>query len=156
QELLAFKGEVNSTLAFSPDGHQLAIASPPDVFVAGTSAAFDGTVRILDAAPVPPQPPQPLPAMPPPAKALVRPLTEGWHLSDVVATSGSFDVGLDSKVHHGGQRSAGIKSSAAENTMTGGPGVRQIFRADEYRGKRVRLSAFLKTDRAEGQGGHLV
>ena len=61
--------------------------------------------------------------------------------------SAGYNVGIDSMVVHGGSRSAYIQFRGFE--PQGWATVMQTFRADEYRGKRVRLSAFVKTENVE-------
>jgi hypothetical protein len=54
-----------------------------------------------------------------------------------------YEMGIDTTVKHGGKASAHIKFIGSS---TGGFGnLMQTFRADDYRGKRVRMSAWLKT-----------
>ena len=70
----------------------------------------------------------------------------GWAARFSVDSAG-YNVGIDSMVVHGGSRSAYIQFRGFE--PQGWATVMQTFRADEYRGKRVRLSAFVKTDNVE-------
>ena len=60
--------------------------------------------------------------------------------------SAGYNVGIDSMVVHGGRRSAYIQFRGEPQ---GWATVMQTFRAAEYRGKRVRLSAFVKTENVE-------
>src|SRR5262249_164925 len=59
-----------------------------------------------------------------------------------------YESGLDRKVVHGGKASAYVRMKDVEDTDFGTLG--QAFKADDYRGKRVRLSAWLKTRDASG------
>ena len=70
----------------------------------------------------------------------------GWAARFSVDSMG-YNVGIDSMVVHGGSRSAYIQFRGFE--PHGWATVMQTFRADEYRGKRVRLSAFVKTENLE-------
>ena len=54
-------------------------------------------------------------------------------------------MGLDSNVRHGGNRSAFIKV----REPSGFGNVLQAFRADDYRGKRFRLSGYVKTENVD-------
>ena len=70
----------------------------------------------------------------------------GWAVRFSFDSAG-YNVGIDSMVAHGGRRSAYIQFRGLE--PQGWATVMQTFRADEYRGKRVRLSAFVKTENVE-------
>jgi hypothetical protein len=66
--------------------------------------------------------------------------------------AGGFAVGVDREVAHGGHASVSIRSIVAE--PKGFRAVTQLIKADAYRGKRVRLSGYLKTrDVREGSAG---
>jgi WD40 repeat protein len=123
RELLSFPG--GGAAAFSPDGRRVA---------RGTG---DGAVEIWDATPLPEKKPE-----------RVRPVTrqelaEGWS----GAASDDYEKALDTTVRHGGRASVRIKSKVPAPTGFGG--VAQTFRADDYRGKRLRLSGYVKTKDAE-------
>ena len=64
-----------------------------------------------------------------------------------VGTPTDYSVGIDSVNAHGGTRSAYIQFQGIE--PQGWATLMQTFRADAYRGKRVRLSAFVKTQDVE-------
>jgi erythromycin esterase len=57
--------------------------------------------------------------------------------------SGVFESGLDTEVKHGGNASAYIK--ATTDRPRGGTTLVQAFAADSFRGKRVRMSAYVRT-----------
>jgi hypothetical protein len=61
----------------------------------------------------------------------------GW----LVHAKGGDEVAKSRRVVHGGSWSAYVKATGGNNS----PGLLQWVRADRYRGKRVRLSAYLKT-----------
>jgi hypothetical protein len=62
-----------------------------------------------------------------------------------------YEVGIDRKERHGGKASAYVRLKNVEETDFGTLG--QVFKADDYRGKRVRLSAWLKTKDVAGGAG---
>jgi hypothetical protein len=74
---------------------------------------------------------------------------EGW--GGGTAQPGEYELGLDNSVAHGGKASGTIKALAGMPTGFGT--LTQAFKADEYRGKRVRYSGYIKTkDVSEGAG----
>jgi RNA polymerase sigma factor (sigma-70 family) len=82
-----------------------------------------------------------------PAEVAGRP--KGWFGG--CAKSDEYEVGLDRKERHGGKASAFVRLKNVEETDFGTLG--QAFKADDYRGKRVRLSAWLKTKGVAGGAG---
>jgi hypothetical protein len=64
-----------------------------------------------------------------------------------------YVVGVDSTQSWGGMPSAYVKSIA--ETKDGFGGMMQTAAADSYAGKRVKLSAWVKTEDANDGGGHL-
>jgi hypothetical protein len=66
---------------------------------------------------------------------------KGWGL--IGGVSPSVEVGVDRTIAHGGKASAYLKAAADDGFRFGI--LRQWVRAVRYRGKRVRLSAYLKT-----------
>jgi hypothetical protein len=60
-----------------------------------------------------------------------------------------YQAGIDHTFRHSGRSSIYLKSAS-----NGADSVRQRIRADAYRGKRIRLSGWVNTDKAE-QGGAL-
>jgi RNA polymerase sigma factor (sigma-70 family) len=82
-----------------------------------------------------------------PAEVAGRP--KGWFGG--CAKSEEYEVGLDRKERHGGKASAFVRLKNVADTDFGTLG--QVFKADDYRGKRVRLSAWLKTKDVAGGAG---
>ncbi len=72
--------------------------------------------------------------------------TNGWTF--VEGPSQHFDWGIDTSMIHQGNPSFFLKTK--EGASKGKGGLQQAFLADEYRGKRLRLSSFLKTENVEG------
>lgn len=59
----------------------------------------------------------------------------------------NYDISVDSTVKHGGRASAHVKSIAP--TTNGFGGFMQVIMADAYHGKRLRMSAWLRSANAE-------
>jgi C-terminal processing protease CtpA/Prc len=99
---------------------------------------------------------------PPPARTVAPgPRLENWFAN---GTTAAYVIGADRGVAHGGSASGHVASTSS---VTDGFGaLTQVFRADQYRGKRVRFSAFVKTKdattgaglwvRVDGNGGVLA
>jgi hypothetical protein len=68
----------------------------------------------------------------------------GWFLAGT--NPKAFEIGVDDSISHGGKRSAHIL--CLQSPCTGFGTLMQTFRADRYRGRRVRLSAWVKADQA--------
>ena len=66
-------------------------------------------------------------------------------------SAGAFRVGADRSVAHGGTSSGHITALSA--TPAGFGSFSQLIRPDEYRGKRVRYSAYVKTRNVSGNIG---
>jgi len=81
------------------------------------------------------------------SSGIVRQDPPGWVMRSSVGTLATYSVGIDSVIAHGGTRSAYIQFQGIE--PQGWATLMQTFRADAYRGKRVRLSAFVKTQDVE-------
>jgi ketosteroid isomerase-like protein len=64
---------------------------------------------------------------------------KGWN----GMSNANFLIGTDTAVKYGGNASAFIKSKHTENSMIG-TGLGQQIKADEYRGKRIRLNGWVK------------
>lgn len=76
----------------------------------------------------------------------------GWHKNG--AKSENYVAGVDSNVTWGGMPSAYVESLTP--TVAGGfGGMMQTTSAENYAGKRVRLSGWIKTENANEGGGHL-
>jgi hypothetical protein len=69
----------------------------------------------------------------------------GWHVAGT--RPGDFDFGSDTAITYGSSASGYIRSRVQESPGYGS--LLQTISARHYRGTRLRLSAFLKTDRAE-------
>jgi hypothetical protein len=77
----------------------------------------------------------------------------GWVLFGPVDGEPAFDFvgGTDSEIKHGGLRSATFLATDVTNDDQGR--LTQRFLADRYRGRRVRFSGYLKTNRVDGWAG---
>jgi hypothetical protein len=74
-----------------------------------------------------------------------RPIAPGWTAPE----SSDYEAGIDHKVVRTGKGSLYLKSTG------GNPkdyAARQSIKADAYRGKRIRLTAYVKPDQAAGGG----
>jgi erythromycin esterase len=76
-------------------------------------------------------------------------LTEGWTGPRKGATD--FECGLDLDIKHSGSRSAYLKGTVDQ--PRGQSALRQAIAADNYRGKRLRMSAIVRTQDVEGSVG---
>ncbi|HDR7658387.1 helix-turn-helix domain-containing protein [Bacillus wiedmannii] len=77
-------------------------------------------------------------------------IPKGWILSG--SHPAEYEMGLDYEVAHQGKVSAYIK--AKENVTHGGfSTLMQMFRADKYIGKRLRLTAFVKSENVRDWAG---
>lgn len=78
-------------------------------------------------------------------------LPKGW------STAGShpqdYEIGLDTTEKHSGQASAYIKLSRFKFKSEGFGALTQMFKADDYKGRRVRLSAYVKAENIEEYAG---
>src|SRR3954451_1312350 len=74
---------------------------------------------------------------------------EGWLISG--SDPRDYEVGVDRAIAHGGQASGFIKARTA--APRGYATLMQVFRADSYRGKRLRMSGLVKADRIEVGAG---
>ena len=73
----------------------------------------------------------------------------GWALSGMTPTA--FQVGIDRSVKHSGMASAFVRPRSATVNPEAWSTIMQSIRADEFVGKRVRLSAYVKTAGARAQ-----
>jgi RNA polymerase sigma factor (sigma-70 family) len=64
---------------------------------------------------------------------------------------GEYEIAVDEKTVHGGKASASIKSMVGDPKGFGT--LTQMFKADDYRGKRLRLAGYLKAEGIEGGAG---
>jgi len=76
-----------------------------------------------------------------------EPLPKGWMAGNVK----EYEAGVDREVFIKGKAGAYIKSTASAPRSFGT--VMQEFSAENYLGKRVRMTAFVKADRIEGWAG---
>ena len=74
---------------------------------------------------------------------------EGWFLSG--SSPEDYEVGIDQEIAHGGETSAYIKSRVS--IPAGFGHLSQAFEPENYKGKRVRLSAYVKTRNVENWTG---
>ncbi len=65
---------------------------------------------------------------------------------------GSYETGIDPQAMYNGHASACLRSKEPVSAKFFGT-LMQDFRADKYRGKRVRFSAFVKSEGIEGWAG---
>jgi hypothetical protein len=59
----------------------------------------------------------------------------------------NYEMSVDTAVKHGGKAGANIKFTG--DKATGFGTLMQMFKADDYRGKRVRMSGWMKTENAD-------
>jgi len=82
-------------------------------------------------------------------KSIEKPAPKGWYRAG--GRPSNYEMNIDKRVKHGGKASAYIKLVREkykddEFKNLGGFGtLMQTFMADEYRGKRVRMSAWMKS-----------
>ena len=67
---------------------------------------------------------------------------QGWILAG--SDPDAYEVGTDAATAHGGNASGFIRAKA--NPSNGFGTLMQMFKADEYRGRRLRLTAFVKAE----------
>jgi hypothetical protein len=73
----------------------------------------------------------------------------GWYLSG--AKPADYESGTDAQAHYNSHPSAYLKSKKAE--IDGFGTLMQNFRADQYAGKRLRFTAFVKTEGVQDWAG---
>ena len=80
-------------------------------------------------------------------------LPTGWVLFGSIDGQEAFDFfgGYDTLIKHGGQRS--VTFYAVDVTRNDQARLTQRFWADRYRGRRVRFSAYMKTNQVNGWAG---
>lgn len=76
--------------------------------------------------------------------------TQGWHFEGSQGPFPHFDYGIDPSITHQGHASLSLKTKEGVSKANGD--LRQTFQADTYRGKRLRLSGYLKTENVGGTG----
>ena len=62
-----------------------------------------------------------------------------------------YEFGVDRTVKHGGKASGSIKSTATEPLWYAS--LTQAFKADDFRGQRLRMTAYVKSKDVEGSAG---
>ena len=86
---------------------------------------------------------------------------KGWFVTGSAPTD--YVLGTDAKIAHAGGRSAYIR--AGKNASTGFAGLAQVISPAAYRGKRIRLSGYLRSEdaakaqmvmRIDGPGKHVT
>lgn len=73
----------------------------------------------------------------------------GWNSGGTATSASSYEVGIDSAIKHGGRHSLHITSKSSTDALF----ITQSIRTDDYRGKRLRFSAYLKAERIDGWAG---
>jgi hypothetical protein len=73
------------------------------------------------------------------ATAFAAPSIKGW----VMEGAGDYELGLDQKVVHGGRASAHLKAIVPQPREAA---LLQLISADAYRGRRVRISGWIKSE----------
>jgi hypothetical protein len=68
---------------------------------------------------------------------------EGWYVAG--SHPGEYDMVVDQATKHGGAASATIRSKE-DNPSNGFGTLMQTFKADEFRGKRLRLTGYVKSE----------
>jgi hypothetical protein len=74
---------------------------------------------------------------------------KGWLLAG--SKPAEYDSGLDKSVRHSGAASAFLASRVTSSSGFGT--VMQMFKADAYRGKRLKMTAFVKSENVSGWAG---
>jgi hypothetical protein len=73
---------------------------------------------------------------------------KGWVVISQSDEQHPFEVYLDTNIRRGGSASASIKSGAAQASPDKAAFLIQTIKADDYIGKRVRLSAYVRAENA--------
>lgn len=85
------------------------------------------------------------------AAAEDHPLPGGWRLKSYTA-SNLYRIGLDREIKHGGKSAGFLASQDADYEQNHYASLEQSLDATKYRGKRLRLSAFLKSKNVKKRG----
>ena len=85
--------------------------------------------------------------IPSPITAVISGVPVNWERS-VHSTADRYTIAVDSNVKHEGKASASMKFSCGDD-QDAWVGLGQPFAADEFRGQRVRLTGWLKTEDAD-------
>ena len=78
-------------------------------------------------------------------------LPTGWGRFVSGSEPADYEIGVDETVRHGGKASGFVRAKAAE--PKGFATLLQDFRANDYRGKRLRLSGYVKADKIDDRAG---
>jgi hypothetical protein len=78
-----------------------------------------------------------------------RQYPSGWFASG--SSPGDYEVRLDRVERHSGEASGSIVCRSEKPTGFGT--LMQVFKADKYRSKRVRMTAYVKTEKVEAWSG---
>jgi hypothetical protein len=76
-------------------------------------------------------------------------LRKGWMLAG--SNPGDYEVGTDTTKAHGGRASGYIKAKASPPDGYGT--LMQLFKANEYRGQRLRMTAYVKAENIQNGAG---
>ncbi len=87
--------------------------------------------------------------LPKPLEPTVSGMPVGWIRTPSSGSNG-YSMMVDTTIKHGGKASAAIKFTCADESEFGS--LAQSVAADDYRGKRIRLSGWLKTENADSAG----
>jgi hypothetical protein len=86
--------------------------------------------------------------IPKPAEPIIAGLPAGWRPA-TVATANNYLITVDTATKHSGSASVSIKFGCGSD-QDSWVALTQSIAADDYRGKRIRLSGWLKTEDASG------
>ena len=87
--------------------------------------------------------------LPNPIEPIISGLPVGWQRAPSNSSNG-YSMTVDTNIKHGGKASAAIKFTCGDETGFGS--LSQVISADEYRGKRLRLAGWLKTENTNASG----
>src|SRR5262245_48133887 len=80
-----------------------------------------------------------------PSQPTRPPIPEGWFVGG--SNVPDYEIGRDTKVRHRGKASGYIRGRVSR--PAGSATLMQTFLPDVYRGKRMRLAAYVKTERVD-------
>jgi hypothetical protein len=83
----------------------------------------------------------------------VGPMPHGWYAVGI--QSGEYAAGTDLSLRDGGQAQHGATIHSIAAAPASFAALQQSIQADQYRGRRIRLSAYMKTGMLEGGTGTL-
>jgi anti-sigma factor RsiW len=76
-------------------------------------------------------------------------LPDGWSASG--SHPQDYEMGVDHTVAHGGRASGYVRPKVSDPAGYGT--LMQVFAADDYRGKRIRMSGYIKVENVAGRAG---